>query len=458
MTQSLAQILTTIFNDSDHQLYLVGGSVRDRFLGVESKDLDFATSSRPEGTRRLLELAGPSTIFDIGEKFGTIGAVFGDVKVEITTYRSEWYVDRDRRPVVEYSNSLETDLSRRDFTINAMAEDALKGDLIDPHGGIRDLAARKIRAVGIAAERFREDPLRMLRAVRFASQLSFAIEPSTREAIKAHAHHLDSVSRERIRNELHGILISQSPSHGIRELVELGFAKVFMPELLDLKSTSQGTRAKNVFEHTLRVLQNAPPNLLVRWAALLHDIGKPKTTVESNGEIHFPSHERVGQGLSRSILRRLRLDADSINRVSNLVGMHMRANQYQDDWSDGAVRRLIRDASDDLPRLLDLSRADVTSYRPARVQAALRRVERLRRRCEDVQAAEDARRLQSPLDGHDLMRIFDRPPGPWIRVVKDHLLERVLDGDLASDDAEVATEMAKSFVAANLADETKPAG
>ena len=231
-----------------------------------------------------------------------------------------------------------------------------------------------------------------------------------------------------------------------------------MPELLDLKSTSQGTRAKNVFEHTLRVLQNAPPNLLLRWAALLHDIGKPKTTVESDGEIHFPSHERVGQGLSRSILRRLRLDADSINRVSNLVGMHMRANQYQDDWSDGAVRRLIRDASDDLPRLLDLSRADVTSYRPARVQAALRRVERLRRRCEDVQAAEDARRLQSPLDGHDLMRIFDRPPGPWIRVVKDHLLERVLDGDLASDDAEVATEMAKSFVAANLADETKPAG
>ena len=454
MTQRLAQTLTGIFNESDHQLYLVGGSVRDRLLGMESNDLDFATSSRPEETRRLLELAKPSTIFDIGEKFGTIGAVFGDVKVEITTFRSEWYLDQDRRPIVEFSNSLEADLSRRDFTINAMAENALHGRLIDPHGGLRDLAARKIRAVGIAAERFREDPLRMLRAVRFASQLGFAIERSTREAIKAHVDRMRSVSNERVRNELQGILVSQSPSYGIREMVELGFAKIFMPELLALKSTSQGTRAKDAFEHTLRVLHNTPPNPLVRWAALLHDIGKPQTIVESNGEIHFPSHERVGQDLSRSILRRLRLDANSIDRVSNLVGMHMRANQYQDEWNDGAVRRLIRDASDDLPRLLELSEADVTSYRPARVQAAIRRVERLRRRCQAVQAAEDALQLQSPLDGHDLMRIFDRPPGPWIRPVKDHLLERVLDGDLASDDTETATQMAKSFVAANLASET----
>lgn len=458
MTQKLAQILTETFNGFDHQLYLVGGSVRDRLLGVKSQDLDFATSSRPETTRQLLALARPATIFDIGEKFGTIGAVFGDVKVEITTFRSEWYLDEDRRPIVEFSNSLEADLSRRDFTINAMAENALHRRLIDPHGGVRDLAARKVRAVGVAAERFREDPLRMLRAVRFASQLGFAIERSTREAIKAHADRIRSVSGERVRNELQGILLSQSPSYGIREMVELGFARIFIPELLALKSTSQGRRAKDVFEHTLRVLQNTPPNLLVRWAALLHDIGKPQTIVERNGEIHFPSHERVGEGLSRSILRRLRLDTNSIDRVSNLVGMHMRANQYQDDWNDGAVRRLIRDASGDLPRLLELSEADVTSYRPARVQAAIRRVERLRRRCEAVQAAEDALRLQSPLDGHDLMRIFGRPPGPWIRLVKDHLLQRVLDGDLASDDTEAATQIAKSFVAANIAEEAPQAG
>ena len=452
-TQSLAQTLTRIFNNSDHQLYLVGGSVRDQLLGIDSNDLDFATSSRPEETRRLLELARPGTIFDIGQKFGTIGAVFEDFKVEITTFRSEWYLDDDRRPIVEFSNSLEADLSRRDFTINAMAENVLQGRLIDPHGGLRDLAARKIRAVGVAAERFREDPLRMLRAVRFASQLGFAIERSTREAIKAHVGRIRSVSTERVRNELQGILVSQSPSYGVRELVEMGFAKIFIPELLALQSTTQGRRAKDVFEHTLRVLQNTPPNLLVRWAALLHDIGKPDTIVERNGEIHFPSHERVGQGLSRSILRRLRLDANSVDRVSNLVGMHMRANQYNDEWNDGAVRRLIRDARDDLPRLLELSEADVTSYRPARVQAAIRRVERLRRRCEDVQAAEDALQIQSPLDGHDLMRLFDRPPGPWIRQVKDHLLERVLDGNLASDDTETATQMAKSFVAANLAGE-----
>ena len=454
MTQELAQTLTEIFNDSDHQLYLVGGSVRDQLLGLESTDLDFAASARPDETRRLLELAGPSTIFDIGEKFGTIGAVFDDVKVEITTFRSEWYLDEDRRPEVEFSNSLEADLSRRDFTINAMAENALQGRLIDPHGGLRDLSARKVRAVGVAAERFREDPLRMLRAVRFAAQLGFSIERSTREAIKAHVDRMRLVSGERVRNEMQGILLSRSPSYGIREMVELGFAKIFIPELLELRRTTQGRRAKDVFEHTLRVLQNSPPNLLVRWAALLHDIGKPQTIVERNGEIHFPSHERVGESLSRSILRRLRLDTNSIDRVSNLVGMHMRANQYQDDWNDGAVRRLIRDASDDLPRLLELSEADVTSYRPARVQAALRRVERLRRRCEAVQAAEDAIQLQSPLDGHDLMRMFDRPPGPWIRLVKDHLLERVLDGDLGSDDIETATQMAKEFVAAKLAEQT----
>ncbi len=452
-TQSLAQTLTQIFNNSDHQLYLVGGSVRDRLLGMESDDLDFATSSRPEETRRLLELARPDAIFDIGQKFGTIGAVFEDFKVEITTFRSEWYLDDDRRPIVKFSNSLEADLSRRDFTINAMAENVLQGRLIDPHGGLRDLATRKIRAVGVAAERFREDPLRMLRAVRFASQLGFGIERSTREAIKAHVGRIRSVSRERVRNELQGILVSQSPSYGIRELVDLGFARILIPELLDLQRTTQGRRAKDVFEHTLRVLQNTPPNLLVRWAALLHDIGKPDTIVERNGEIHFPSHERVGQGLSRSILRRLRLDANSVDRVSNLVGMHMRANQYNDEWNDGAVRRLIRDAREDLPRLLELSEADVTSYRPARVQAAIRRVERLRRRCEAVQAAENALQIQSPLDGHDLMRLFDRPPGPWIRQVKDHLLERVLDGDLASDDTETATLLAKSFVDANLAGE-----
>ncbi len=440
--------LARIFQQAGFDLYLVGGPVRDRIIGRPSSDLDFTTGAHPDRVKVLARRAGATSIYTVGERFGTIGAVFEGNPVEITTFRSESYRPGSRKPSVQFGDSLEADLSRRDFTINAMAQDVLNGRIIDPHGGLVDLVARRIRAVGIADHRFTEDPLRVLRCVRFAAQLGFDIEAGTLAAARRTAGELRHVSAERIGTELNLTLLSGEPGRALVALLEIGVLGQVMPELIPLQQTEQEEHRqhKDVFAHTMRVLANTPEVPETRWAALLHDVGKPRTKSIRNRRIRFFGHEEVGARMARRIMRRLKFDGRLTDRVTHIVRLHMRANAYESGWTDGAVRRFIREAGEDLDALIDLSRADITSYRPRRIEAGLARVAELQARCEHLQAERDVAALDSPLDGNDLMQLFDRPPGVWIKPIKQYLLDLVLDGELEPDDVEGARVLAESFV------------
>ncbi len=457
--------LADIFRTSGHCLYLVGGSVRDRLLGRPVHDLDLTTDANPDEIKRLVKGVRPDAVYDVGARFGTIGIIFrspgarpaptadeasptgADDVVEITTFRSEQYPDGTRKPVVTFGTSLEEDLARRDFTMNAIAQEVLTGALHDPFNGMADIAKRTIRAVGDPGARFREDPLRLLRAVRFAAQLGFAIEPQTLAAIQESANDLERISTERIQEELTRILVSPRPALGLRLATDLGLMARAIPEVLPMRGVSQRPlHHKDVFEHTMGVVENIPPLPVLRWAALLHDIGKPRTKSLHDGAVHFFGHEDVGERMARVILRRLRLDAQFVERVAKLVRMHLRVNSYDSTWTDAAVRRLMREAGDELGDLIHLSRADVTSYRQERVLAAAMRADEFERRCQALQAIEDVAKLHSPLDGNDLMALFDRPPGPWIKPIKEHLLELVLEGELDQDDRERGAELARRYV------------
>jgi len=371
--------------------------------------------------------------------------------VEITTYRSDRYDPASRKPEVTFGDTLEGDLLRRDFTINAMARDPLTGDVIDPYGGRADLERGLIRAVGDDPERrFDEDPLRMLRAARFAAQFGFHIEPDTAAAITRQAPTLAKISRERIRDEFTKLLVTLDPMLGLRLLVDLGLMSSIVPEVLELRGVSQapGGHSKDVYVHVLRVVARTPPRPATRWAGLLHDIAKPRTRSVEEGQVHFFGHEDVGAAMARDILRRLKFDRPFIDHVTRLVKLHMRANAYLPDWTHGAVRRLMLDAGDALPDLLDLSRADITSYRQDKVARAAARVDELEARCRWLREEAERVPLKSPLDGNDLMRLFGREPGPWIRPVKDRLLDLVIDGRLAPDDRATAEAEARRVLAA----------
>ena len=441
--------LAAAFSEAGRDLYVVGGTVRDLLLRIPSDDFDFTTNARPPEIKRLLARANADHVFAIGERFGTIGGVFGEHIVEITTYRSEAYEAGSRKPQVEFGDSLEGDLSRRDFTINAMALHATTGELADPFGGRTDLEARSVRAVGPPEDRFRDDPLRLMRAVRFAARLAFEIEPETRRAIPPVADALATISRERIAIELGKILTSKLPGLGLRLLTDLGLMQQIIPEVLAMRGMTQDAsyHHKDVYDHTMQVVDQAPNRLIVRWAALLHDIAKPRTRSVENGVVHFIGHETVGAQMSRKILLGLKLDRQTIEQVSQLVAMHQRANGYEEDWTDGAVRRFVREAGEVLEDLLDLSAADVTSKRQDRQRAAGARVSALRERIERLKAEEEIEKLASPLDGLELMAMFSRPPGPWFKGIKDRLLSAVLDGHLASDDKDGAAAMARELMA-----------
>ncbi|HZC05882.1 MAG TPA: Nif3-like dinuclear metal center hexameric protein [Ktedonobacterales bacterium] len=472
--------LAQLFRAQRHELYMVGGCVRDLLMQREgSPDIDLTTDARPDAIKRIVAATHPLAVTTVGETFGTIAVhyplpesaapaeppaeerrepVFSsllgnhptDVDViEITTYRSDVYHPDSRKPEVTFGDTLEGDLLRRDFTINAMARDPLSGEIVDPWGGRADLERKLIRAVGDDPHRrFDEDPLRMLRAVRFAAQLGFEIEHATAEAIRRQAATLGKISNERIRDELSKALTSSRPDLALRLLVNLGLAPYALPELLELRGVSQApAHSKDVYEHVLRVVSGTPPRPGLRWAALLHDIAKPRTYSVENGKVHFFGHEDVGAVMAREILRRLRFDRPFIEFVSKLVRMHMRANSYLPDWTDGAVRRLMLEAGDALPDLLDLSRADITSYRPEKVARAVARINEMEARCAWLRQQAEVTPIKSPLDGNDLMALFKREPGPWLRVVKDRLLGLVIDGELAPDDRERAEHIARETLA-----------
>jgi len=457
--QAVTARLAAAFAAAGAELYLVGGMVRDLLLERPiPNDLDFATSVPPERTKAILAALPHAGLYDVGEKFGTIGVILPEGEerfdVEITTYRSEAYEPGSRHPAVAFGERIEDDLSRRDVTVNAIAVDVRTGQIIDPFYGQADLAMGLLRAVGEPDERFAEDPLRLLRVARFVAQLGFAVEAGTLAAMGRQAQTLETISSERILAELTKLLCGDYADHALDVLLETGLLTVAMPELTPLAGAAYGHpgvhREKDLWDHTKRVVMQAPARPPVRWAALLHDAAKPLTrSVDQRGEVHFFGHERVGADLAGVLLKRLKADKHTQQNVRRLVDLHLRPAGYDAaTWTDSAVRRLALEAGGVLHDLLDLAAADVTSGRAHKQRAAAVRVQGLRDHIARLEAEQALAELQSPLDGNELMAMFDRPPGRWIAEIKDHLRELVIDGDLAPDDKATATDIARELIAA----------
>ena len=457
--RDLSVHLAQVFARAGQELFLVGGIVRDALLNLPfPADLDFATSAPTHITQALLEQAGAASIYTVGERFGTIGAIFGEPEarsqIEVTTYRREVYPDETRFPEVAFDASLRDDLARRDFTMNAIAINALSGQVIDPWGGEADIALATVRAVGDPGERFAEDPLRLLRAARFVAQLGFRLDWQTEAAMAAEAESLQRISHERILAELTRLLTGQWADHGLDVLRRTGLLRMALPELAGLADEAEidlsdrMAREKDLWDHTIRVVAQAPARPAVRWAAFLHDAAKPHTrSVALDGEVHFFGHERVGADMARRMLERLGADKALRVRVSTLVELHGRPAAYDASWTDSAVRRLALDAGDGWDDLLDLAAADVTSGRERKRQEAARRVAGLRAHADRLASEASLAELESPLDGNDLMRLFARPPGPWIKALKAYLREAVIDGRLQPGDRATAETMAQAYLA-----------
>ena len=432
--------LVAAFAHEGVRLYLVGGAVRDLLLGRAVLDLDFTTAAAPAAIRAAAGLAGASGIHSANERFATVGLSLEGVAIEITTFRGE------------PGGDLHADLAARDFTINAMAlavvggPDEPQGTLIDPFDGQGDLLRRTIRGVADPRARIAADPLRALRAVRFAADFASTIEPETRAAILAHGPALGRISRERIGAELTRVLLTADVATALQDLERCGLLEATLPAVLALvRFDAEGS--KDLWMHTRLVVAATPPRPTVRWAALLHDIAKPQTYGTQEGEIHFFGHETIGGRIAQGALSRLRLERELVDAVRILVELHGRPSQYGADWSDGAVRRLMLDTGPWLADLLDLARADVTSARPWVRRQAQERIDGLEAHCARLLAEQELAKLQSPLDGNALMALFARRPGPWIRPLKDHLRGLVIDGVLAHDDVAGATVEARRWMA-----------
>ncbi len=443
-------MLAEAFALAGFEFFLVGGTVRDGLLGRDAHDLDATTNARPEESKAILEQVPlPLHLFAIGEKFGTIGAIFPDgMVVEVTTYRAERYPANSRKPLVFYGDSLQEDLARRDFTINAIAQDPLTGELADPSGGQDDLKLGLIRCVGDARERFREDPLRMLRAARFAAQLGFTIDETTRVCMAEEALLLEMLSRERVRDEVLKLVLAREPERGFQVLRTAGLLAHILPEIERLTSVSQlPYHTLDAFDHTMLVVKSVPARQDVRLAALLHDIGKPATHTSVAGVDHFYEHEDVGAGLAYALLHRLRFPGDVCRRVAHIVQLHMRVNSYEPSWSPGAVRRLRFAAQlldgDVWDDLLALAAADQESDRTDDHTQQRDKLLSLRVRAKGLSYKHGP---QSPLNGDELCAIFGKKPGPWIRDVKNHLTELVLDDLLEPGDKEQAEQRARLFL------------
>ncbi|MGL5810980.1 MAG: CCA tRNA nucleotidyltransferase, partial [Nocardioides sp.] len=403
--------LGELFAAAGHELALVGGPVRDALLGRSHEDLDFATSARPEQTERLLSQWGDAT-WDMGRDFGTIGARQGRSQVEVTTYRSERYRPGSRNPAVEFGESLTGDLGRRDFTVNAMAISVADRAFSDPFGGINDLAHGILRTPGRPEDSFSDDPLRMMRAARFAAQLGFSVDPAVVAAMSAMADRISIVSAERIREELVKTVCAVDPRLGLGLLVESGLADLVLPELPALRlERDEHHRHKDVYEHTLTVVEQSielesrlpggGPDFVSRFAALMHDVGKPKTRrFLTDGTVTFHHHDVVGAKLTRRRMQALRFSKEQIDQVARLVELHLRFHGYgSGEWTDSAVRRYVRDAGDQLPRLHILTRADCTT-RNARKAARLRRTyDELEARIARLAEEEELASIRPDLDG-----------------------------------------------------------
>jgi poly(A) polymerase len=438
--------LATRFVEAGHRLALVGGPVRDALLGRLGNDLDFTTDAHPD---EVLTLVRPwaEAHWDVGAAFGTIGAQKGEWKVEITTFRAEAYDPTSRKPQVRYGDSLEEDLLRRDFTVNAMAVELPDKTFVDPYGGLVDVVRKVLRTPGRPEDSFGDDPLRMMRAARFASQLGFEVAPEVIEAMTAMAERITIVSAERVRDELAKLLAGPHPRLGLTLLVGTGLADHVLPELPRLKlEVDEHHRHKDVYEHSLTVLEQAidleepgsPPDVVLRLAALLHDVGKPKTRrFEPGGGVSFHHHEVVGAKLTAARLKALKFPKDVVADVSRLVELHLRFHGYgTGEWTDSAVRRYVTDAGPLLDRLHKLTRSDCTT-RNRRKAAALRSAyDSLEERIARLREQEELDAVRPDLDGNEIMRILDLPPGPLVGQAWRHLKELRLDrGPMSHEEA-----------------------
>ena len=431
--------LAAAFKAAGFKLALVGGPVRDAILGRLGNDLDFTTDAKPAESKKILEVWADS-VWEIGAEFGTIAARKGEIEVEVTTYRSESYDLNSRKPDVQFGESIEGDLKRRDFTINAMALEltTTPPTFLDLFGGITDLQSKLIKTPGTAEDSFSDDPLRMMRTARFMSQLNFNVDPSVIAAIKKMADRLSIISAERIRDEFIKTLMSPNPRLGLTLLVETGLADKFLPEIPKLKlEIDEHHHHKDVYEHTLTVLEQAialedrlaGPNLTLRLAALMHDIGKPKTKeLIPGGGVSFHHHEVVGSRMTKERLRTLRFDNHVIKDVAQLVFLHLRFHGYgSGEWTDSAVRRYVRDAEDLLIHLHLLTRADCTTRNKKKADLLARTYDQLEDRIVALMAQEELNKIRPDLDGVEIMKILDIKPSPVVGQAYNHLLELRLE-------------------------------
>ncbi|SCE75002.1 poly(A) polymerase [Micromonospora purpureochromogenes] len=433
------------FARAGHELHLVGGSVRDALLGRLGEDLDFCTDAHPDETVRIIK-GWAESIWETGREFGTIGLQRDGLRIEITTFRAEAYDQVSRNPIVEYGTSLTEDLKRRDFTINAMAVSVPDHRFTDPHGGLDDLAAKVIRTPGTPRESFGDDPLRMLRAARFAAQLRFAVHPDVHEAMTRMAADLDRITAERVRDEFTKLLCGADPITGLRLLVDTGLAERFLPELTGLKlEIDEHAQHKDVYEHTLTVVSNAVSfetdgcDFVLRMAALMHDVGKPATkSVGPDGRVSFHHHEVVGARLTKARMKALRYPKDVTAQVVNLVALHLRFYGYgRGEWTDSAVRRYVTDAGDLLPRLHKLTRSDCTTRNRRKAAQLAADYDALEERIARIAAEEDLARVRPDLDGNAIMELLGVPPGPVVGRAWQYLKELRLErGPLERDEAE----------------------
>ena len=440
-----------LYEEAGHRLFLVGGSVRDALLGGLGHDLDFTTSAPVDVTHELLKRFTPST-WDIGRDFGTIGALKRDGKeewqIEITTFRADIYRSESRKPVVAFGDTLEGDLVRRDFTVNAMAVDVLTKEFIDPYNGLQDLAAGVLSTPAAPEMSFSDDPLRMMRAARFASRLGFSVAPDVVAAMESMAERITIVSAERIQAELTGLLLTDSPRAGLDLLVRTGIAELVLPELPALQlELDEHHRHKDVYEHSLTVLEQSidlekarghAPDLVGRLAALLHDIGKPATRRFEGAKVTFHHHDIVGAKQVKRRLRALNYPNTVVKSVAKLVELHLRFHGYGDgEWTDAAVRRYVRDAGDELERLHILTRSDCTTRNRDKATKLRRNYEELEWRIDELTKAEELNSLRPDLDGQQIMAILDIPPGREVGEAYRFLLEhRMEHGPADHDQAE----------------------
>jgi poly(A) polymerase len=446
--------LGELFSAAGHELALVGGPVRDAMLGRQHNDLDFTTSAHPDATERILNRWARSDphggTWDMGRDFGTIGCRKGPWQVEVTTYRSESYDPTSRKPDVEFGDSLAGDLVRRDFTVNAMAVRLPGREVVDLYGGVVDLATRVIRTPATPEASFSDDPLRMMRAARFAAQLGFDVAPEVVTAMTEMAERISIISAERVRDELVKLVSAPHPRRGLSLLVDTGLADLVLPELPALRlERDEHHRHKDVYEHTLTVLEQTidleprlpggGPDFIARFAALMHDVGKPRTRrFLDDGTVTFHHHDVVGAKLTRKRMQALKFSNADIDAVAHLVELHLRFHGYgSGEWTDSAVRRYVRDAGGELDRLHVLTRADCTTRNRRKAERLWRTYDALEDRIERLAAEEELASLRPALDGNQIMAILGLTPGREVGAAYTFLMELRLDeGPMSPEQAE----------------------